>query len=162
VWPCGTVWQATPSAAGATPPAEAKPKTAAEAPDAATAAAAGAAAPFEGSHGHTGTVPPGGQAAAAAATSGDVVFNTSKPIWETVGHTAPRADRPEWKKLLAALPSVKERERDAELDGRILRGHEIVVANLEQLKPVVRFLVSSTFTVSRPCVCGCALCFGLR
>jgi hypothetical protein len=91
-----------------------------------------------------------------------VAGSASKPIWETVGHTAPRADRPEWKTLLAALPEVEERARNAELDGRILRGHEIVVANLKQLKPVVRFLVSSTFTVSRPCVCGCALCFGLR
>ncbi|KAJ1464500.1 hypothetical protein T484DRAFT_2027956, partial [Baffinella frigidus] len=62
--------------------------------------------------------------------------SASQPIWTTVGHTAPRADREDWKKFLAALPSVEERERDAELDGRILRGHEIVVANLEQLKRV--------------------------
>jgi hypothetical protein len=124
-----------------------------------------AAASFEGSHGHTGTVPPSGQASAAVATSGDVVVKTSQPIWETVGHTAPRADREDWKKFLAALPSVEERERDAELDGRILRGHEIVVANLEQLKRVVRFLVSSTFTVSSPCCtpvpCGSG-CAALR
>ncbi|KAJ1465179.1 hypothetical protein T484DRAFT_2027873, partial [Baffinella frigidus] len=72
--------------------------------------------------------------------------SASKPIWATVGHTAPRADREEWKKVLAALPSVEERDRDGALDDRILRGHEIVVANLEQLKRVVRLLVSSTFT----------------
>jgi len=80
----------------------------------------------------------------------------SKPIWASVGHTAPRAVRPEWAKFLAELPTVVERARDAELDGRILRGHEIVVANLEQLKRVVRFLVSSTFTVSAPCMHACA------
>jgi hypothetical protein len=121
-----------------------------------------AAASFEGSHGHTGTVPPSGQASAAAATSGDVVFNTSKPIWKTVGHTAPRADREEWKKILAALPSVEERARDLELDGRILRGCEVSEANLQQQKRVVRFLVSSTFTVSSPCVYACAPRVGLR
>jgi len=82
--------------------------------------------------------------------------SASKPIWATVGHTAPRAVRPEWEKFLAELPTVEERARDAELDERILRGHEIVLANLEQLKRVVRFLVSSTFTVSAPCMCACA------
>ena len=121
-----------------------------------------AAVPFEVSRGHTGTSPPGGQASAVAGTSAAVVFNTSEPIWATVGHTVPRADREEWQKFLADLPSVEERPRNAELDGRILRGHEIVVANLEQLKRVVRLLVSSTFTVSRPCVYGCALWVGLR
>jgi hypothetical protein len=121
-----------------------------------------AAAPFEVARGHTGTVPPGGQASAAAATSGDLVVNTSKPMWETVGHTAPRADREEWKKFLAELPEVEERARDAELDGRILRGCEVSEGNLEQPKRVVRLLVSSTFTVSRPCVHGCALWVGLR
>lgn len=30
--------------------------------------------------------------------------STSQPIWETVGFTAPRVDRPEWQKFLAALP----------------------------------------------------------
>ncbi|KAJ1482692.1 hypothetical protein T484DRAFT_1803187 [Baffinella frigidus] len=72
--------------------------------------------------------------------------SASQPIWASVKHTAPRADRPEWGELLAELPAVEERARDAELDGRILRGHEIVGANLKQLKRVVRFLVSSTFT----------------
>jgi hypothetical protein len=91
-----------------------------------------------------------------------LVVNTSKPIWETVGHTVPRVDRPEWKKFLAALPEVEERARDAELDGRILRGCEVSEGNLRQLKRVVRFLLSSTFTVSRPCVCGCALWVELR
>jgi len=87
-----------------------------------------------------------------------LVFNTSKPIWESVGHTVPRADRPEWKKLLAELPAVEERARDAERDGRILRGCEVSAGNLQQAKREVRFLVSSTFTVSRPCAYGCALC----
>ena len=87
---------------------------------------------------------------------------TSQPIWQSVGHTAPRADRAEWKKVLADLPSVEERARDAELDARILRGYEIAVANLEQLKRMVRFLVSSTFTVRSPCVYACALRVGLR
>ena len=87
---------------------------------------------------------------------------TSKPIWESVGHTAPRADRVEWKKVLADLPSVEERARDAELDARILRGYEVAVANLEQLKRAVRFLVSSTFTVRSPCVYACAIRVGLR
>jgi hypothetical protein len=88
--------------------------------------------------------------------------SASQPIWETVGHTAPRTDRLEWKKVLADLPSVEERERDGALDDRILRGHEIVVANLEQLKRVVRLLVSSTFTVSSPCVYAYALRVVLR
>jgi len=136
------------------------PKTAAEVPDAGTATAAAAAAPFEGARGHTGTVPPGGQASAAAAPSAAV--NISKPIWETVGHTAARVDREEWTTFLADLPNVEERTRDLDLDRRILRGYEILVTNLQQPKRVVRFLVSSTFTVSSPCVCACALRVGLR
>jgi hypothetical protein len=87
--------------------------------------------------------------------------SASKPIWETVGHTAPRADRPEWQKFLAELPEVTERKRDAELNDRILRGCEISEAKLQQPKRVVRFLVSSTFTVSSPCVYACALRVGL-
>jgi hypothetical protein len=88
--------------------------------------------------------------------------SVSKPIWATVKHTVPRVDRPEWKKVLEALPSVEERARDLELDGRILRGCEVSEANLQQQKRVVRFLVSSTFTVSSPCVYACALRVGLR
>ena len=87
--------------------------------------------------------------------------SASQPIWTTVGHTTPRADRLEWKKVLAALPSVAERERDGALDDRILRGCEVSEGKLEQPKRVVRFLVSSTFTVSSPCVYACALRVGL-
>ncbi|KAJ1469990.1 hypothetical protein T484DRAFT_1849621 [Baffinella frigidus] len=36
--------------------------------------------------------------------------STSQPIWETVGFTAPRVDRPEWQKFLAALPRWTTRE----------------------------------------------------
>ncbi|KAJ1476007.1 hypothetical protein T484DRAFT_3133253 [Baffinella frigidus] len=109
-----------------------------------------AAAPFQVARGHTGTVPPGGQASAAAAPSKDLGIHASKPIWETVGHTVPRVDRPEWQELLASLPIVEERERDEVMDARILRGWEVLEANLQLPKRVVRFLVSSTFTVRRP------------
>ena len=121
-----------------------------------------AAAPFEVARGHTGTVPLGGQASVAAAPSGDLGVKTSKPIWETVGHTVPRVDRPEWKELLAALSSIEERERDGAMDARILRGCEVSEANLQRAKRAVRFLASSTFTVGRPCVYRCALWVGLR
>jgi len=91
-----------------------------------------------------------------------VAVNTSKPIWATVGHTVSRVDREEWRTLLAALPHVTERERDGALDARILRGCEVSEAQLQRPKRVIRFLVSSTFTVSCPCVYACALRVGLR
>ena len=104
-----------------------------------------------GSMGHTGMVPAGGRArveAAADRVGGAISVKTSEPIWKTLGFPAARGERQDWLELLAQFPAVEEHPRDEARDWEILCGHEVNLARLQPKQRVVKFLVSSTFTVS--------------
>ena len=98
--------------------------------------------------GHTGSVPPSGAGISAVVATEGHGYRSSDPTWKVFGYEVPREERQDWCKLnKELLDGQREEPRNIRLDANILRGWVTDAGQLKKQPRVVRFLVSSTFTV---------------
>ncbi len=98
--------------------------------------------------GHTGSVPPSGAGISAVVATEGHGYRSSDPTWKVFGYEVPREERQDWCELnKELLDGQREEPRNIRSDANILRGWVTDAGQLKKQPRVVRFLVSSTFTV---------------